>query len=211
VTEQVTAQALVDAAEGRFAADGFDGASLRAVMRDADADPGSIHYHFGGRESLGAAVLDRVLRPLNDRRLELLDAATAESAGAAVSLDRLVEALIRPDVEAAIDLSGRGGGRAQLVGMIYLDRATFVQDEVAKHFSPTAQRFIPHLMRALPDIAGAVVSWRVRWFVFGVLGALLSDEAALQELHPDELVERLVLAASAALAASVSKEGPLWK
>jgi len=40
--------ALLDAAEREFAGGGFDGGSLRSIMREADVDPGAIHYHFGG-------------------------------------------------------------------------------------------------------------------------------------------------------------------
>ncbi|MCK5891789.1 TetR family transcriptional regulator [Aeromicrobium sp.] len=35
--------ALLDAAEREFAGGGFDGGSLRSIMREADADPGAIY------------------------------------------------------------------------------------------------------------------------------------------------------------------------
>jgi len=211
MTEQVTAAALIDAAMPQFAAKGFDGASLRAVMRGAQADPGSIHYHFGSRESLAVAVLERVLGPLNCRRLELLADAIADAPVGGVSLQRLIHAIVRPDVDAAFDLDGHDNGQGRLIGMIYLDRAVFVQDEVAKHFAPVAEQFMPHLNAALPNIPAHTLSWRVRWFVFGVLGAQLSDAQAFRELTPINLVARLVASASAALAAPVSEEGPKWK
>ena len=65
-------------AEAEFASAGFQHGSLRKIMREAGVDPGAVHYHFGGREALAAAVLDRILAPLNARRLELLDAAVAK-------------------------------------------------------------------------------------------------------------------------------------
>lgn len=40
--------ALLDAAEREIAGGGFEGGSLRSIMREADVDPGAIHYHFGG-------------------------------------------------------------------------------------------------------------------------------------------------------------------
>ena len=44
--------ALINAAEEEFANAGFDAASLRKIMRAAGADPGAIHYHFGGCDAL---------------------------------------------------------------------------------------------------------------------------------------------------------------
>lgn len=175
-----TAAALVDAAEAGFARDGFEGASLRAVMRAAGADPGAVHYHFKGREGLAAAVLDRILDPLNGRRLELL-AEAEERAGVGrgaqpVPLAELVEALIRPDLEVAADLDRRGSGRARLVAAMYLHPAAFVRAKVEAHFGPVAARFMPHLVIAVPHVEAEILAWRIRWCVFGTVGALLSDE-----------------------------------
>lgn len=198
-----TAAALLDAAEQHFADDGFDRASLRAVMRAAGTDPGSIHYHFGGRPELAAAVLDRFLAPLNARRLELLELAIddADHDGTIVSPDRLVDALVRPDVEVATDLDGRGPGRARLVGSIYLAPATYVTERVEAHFGPVAARFQPELARSLPHVAAEVMAWRVRWIVFGTLGAVLSDPQEPSRRSVDDLLDRLVTDLTAALAA----------
>jgi len=46
-----------------------------------------------------------------------------------------------------------------------------------------------------------VISWRVRWCVFGTLGALLTHESAPFERAADDLVPELVRTLSAALAA----------
>lgn len=190
--------ALLDAAEAEFAEAGFHTASLRKIMRAAGADPGAVHYHFGGREALSRAVLDRVLAPLNARRLELLDVAVATGEP---SLDQLVEALIRPDIETAQLLHSRSPGRARLIGAIYVHPAEFVGATVARHFAPVADAFRPHLERALPRLAFPVIGWRVRWCVFGTVGALLSDASAAFDGGPDSLVAKLVQPLAGALAA----------
>lgn len=197
-----TAEALVDAAEALFAEDGFEGASLRAVMRAAGSDPGAVHYHFRGRQGLAAAVLDRVLGPLNTRRLELLATAEAESINPGpVPLDRLVEAIVRPDIEVATGLDERDRGRARLVGAIYINPASFVSERVEQHFGPVAERFMPHLVAAAPHVPPDLLSWRIRWSVFGVVGALLSDPDEPFLVEPEELIDRLVATGAAAVAA----------
>jgi AcrR family transcriptional regulator len=190
--------ALLDAAEAEFADAGFDTGSLRKIMRSAGADPGSIHYHFGSREALADAVLTRLLVPLNARRRDLLDRAVAPGDP---SLVQLVDALVRPDVEMAHALQARSPGRARLVGAVYLRPGDFVETRVAAHFAPVAEAFRPHLERALPHLPFPVIAWRVRWCVFGVVGALLTHASAPFERDADGLMAELVRTLAAALAA----------
>ena len=145
--------ALLDAAEDEFADTGFEVGSLRKIMRRAGADPGAVHYHFGSREALTEAVLDRVLAPLNRQRLQLLDHALAHPDDPpSPTSPQLVEALIRPDIETAHRLHGRSPGRARLIAAIYLRPADFVESTVAAHFAPVAEAFGPHLRAALPHV-----------------------------------------------------------
>ncbi|MEZ5411088.1 MAG: TetR family transcriptional regulator [Acidimicrobiales bacterium] len=190
--------ALLDAAEAEFADAGFATGSLRRIMREAGTDPGAVHYHFGGRAALTEAVLTRLLVPLNDRRRELLTRAV--EAGAP-GLAELMEALVRPDVETAHALEARSPGRARLIGAIYLRPADFVESTVAAHFAPVAEAFRPHLEAALPHVPFPVIAWRVRWCVFGTVGALLADASAPFDRPPDALTGELVSVLSAALAA----------
>jgi AcrR family transcriptional regulator len=191
-------EALLEAAEAEFAATGIETGSLRKIMRAAGADPGAVHYHFGGRERLAEAVLTRILLPLNERRCELLDLATE---GRKPTLGSLVEALIRPDIETAHVLHSRSPGRARLIGAVYLRPADFVEGTVAAHFAPVAEAFRPHLESALPGVPFPVIGWRIRWCVFGTIGALLSHDSAPFERDLEDLVTELVRTLSAALRA----------
>ena len=190
--------ALLGAAEAEFASAGIETGSLRRIMREAGADPGAIHYHFGGREALAAAVLDRILAPLNARRLELLAGAVAS--GQPV-VSQLIDALIRPDIETAHTLHGQSPGRARLIGAIYTRPSDFVAATVAAHFAPIADAFRPHLEAALPHLSFGDIAWRIRWCVFGIVGALLTDETAPFERPADDLIDELVRTLAASLAA----------
>jgi AcrR family transcriptional regulator len=172
-------------------------------MRDANCDPGAVHYHFGGREALAAAVLDRTLVPLNNRRLELL---TELDERGRLSVAALVEALIRPDVEAAQALEGRGRGRARLIGAIYLYPAAFVTKHIEQRFGVVADRFHPYLIATVPAVAPDVLAWRIRWCLFGTLGALLTDPNEILAAKPDELIHRFVTTIAPAIAAPTKLE-----
>ena len=52
-----TRGAIVEAAKRVFAAKGYDGASLRAIAREAGVDPALVHHYFDGKASLFVAAM----------------------------------------------------------------------------------------------------------------------------------------------------------
>ena len=48
---------IVEAAKRVFAAKGYDGASLRAVAREAEVDPALVHHYFDGKADLFVAAM----------------------------------------------------------------------------------------------------------------------------------------------------------
>ncbi|WP_320778423.1 TetR family transcriptional regulator [Streptomyces sp. CRN 30] len=57
-----TRGAILAAARERFAADGYERATIRAIARDAGIDPSMVMRYYGSKEGLFAAVLDVDLR-----------------------------------------------------------------------------------------------------------------------------------------------------
>lgn len=77
---------LIEAARQQFARVGFDAASVRDITARAHANLGAITYHFGSKEALYYAVVERFAVPIADRI-----AAIAEEPGR--PLDRLAKAV----------------------------------------------------------------------------------------------------------------------
>ncbi len=71
-----TRDAILDAARKRFAAHGYDGATIRGIAADAGVDPALVHHFFGTKERLFAAAVRLPLVPG-----ELISSALAASAG----------------------------------------------------------------------------------------------------------------------------------
>jgi AcrR family transcriptional regulator len=82
-----TRDALIRAGRDLFARHGFDGASVRAITRQAGTNLGAITYHFGSKRALFEAVMAGVVQPARER----LQAATQ---GPGSPLER-VEAMVR--------------------------------------------------------------------------------------------------------------------
>ncbi len=52
-----TREAILEAARGRFADHGYDGATIRAIAADAGVDPALVHHFYGTKERLFVAAM----------------------------------------------------------------------------------------------------------------------------------------------------------
>lgn len=67
-------------AERLFAEFGIDGVSIRQIAAEAgQRNPAAVNYHFGDKESLVQAILERHAKPINERRRAMLDAFDASN------------------------------------------------------------------------------------------------------------------------------------
>ena len=57
---QVTRAHLIDVATRLFAAHGYDGTSIEAVLADSGVSRGSLYHHFPGKDALFLAVMEAV-------------------------------------------------------------------------------------------------------------------------------------------------------
>jgi AcrR family transcriptional regulator len=57
-TGAATRSRILDAARTRFARDGYEHATMRAIAADAQVDPGMVHYFFGRKDQLFAAAMN---------------------------------------------------------------------------------------------------------------------------------------------------------
>lgn len=97
-----TRESLVRAAAELFAEQGVDGARSRDILKAAgQGNDSAIGYHFGSRQGLLEAVLDRHIERME--RTRTADLAGLDGAGPRL----LVEALVRPTAEELLTPDGR--------------------------------------------------------------------------------------------------------
>ncbi len=72
VTTIDTKEQILNVAEGQFAEKGFSGTTLRGVIREAEVNIAAIHYHFGSKEELFIAVVQRVAKQVVQSQLQQL-------------------------------------------------------------------------------------------------------------------------------------------
>jgi len=94
-----TREKLIDEAARAFAAHGVYGASLVDITRRAgQRNRGALHYHFGSRNGVLCAVLERHVDFLARREGELLEVALTRPAH---DVESVVDAIVRPATELA--------------------------------------------------------------------------------------------------------------
>ena len=202
-----TKQRILDAAERLFAAHGFAGTSLRAVIKEAGVNLAAVHYHFGTKEDLLRAVLSRIVVRVNRERLEMLEQVEAAAGEEPPSLEGILEAYLAPGLRAVEDLGERGIVITRFLGRSYTEPTELVQALVREQFEELGQRFTEALGRALPHLSEAELYWRFK-LVVGVMTYIQADagqsDAYAEDLSDvDGTVRRLVAFLAAGLRAPV--------
>jgi AcrR family transcriptional regulator len=71
---RVTRQLLLDAAEALFAANGFDGTSIRDITAKANRNTAAVNYFFGDKRELYEELFRLRLGEIRDSRLKAIEA-----------------------------------------------------------------------------------------------------------------------------------------
>jgi AcrR family transcriptional regulator len=190
-----TREALLDAAEALFAAEGIENVSLAAITRLAgQRNGGAIHYHFGGRDGLLAAILDRHEAVLDEIRMNAL--IESRRSGPVT-----VEALARVSIEPLAGRLESATGRSFLA----IQRNRLVKSGGSWNFRSTTMRLVVAETQALISDRGfdeAEQAERIRLVTQLVIHRLAdrSREETLKTTTPRTLViETLVSAATSIL------------
>lgn len=202
-----TRDKLLDAATKAFAEHGVRNASLLDITRQAgQRNRGALHYHFGSRDGVLAAVLERHVGFLAEREGELL-AAALKSPDDEVA--PVVEAIVRPAVELA-----ESGWRGRCCLLIIAELA----EEDPRDLAPEVEAALAHtgghavyaaLADRMPSMPDAVQQERLALITVFVLRSV-ADRARLlgrrrkgrPQLDHDAFVDNLVAMVAAAVAAA---------
>lgn len=197
-----TKERILDAAERLFADFGYRATSLRDITSEAGVNLASVNYHFGSKEALLTALLERKFAPVNRRRIELLEALEA-STGGAKDLPELVRAFLSPPFEQHCDKPEDRRKLLRLVGRIHAETED-VREAFAALFEPTMLRFRTAFQRALPDVDPDEVEWRTHFLVGSMAFTMMWCESFVSDTardpDPHEMLESLIQFGTAGLA-----------
>jgi AcrR family transcriptional regulator len=191
-----TKHALLDAAERLFASQGIQETTLRAITQEADANLASVNYHFGSKDGLIRAVLDRRIQPMNDERLRLLDSYEAQAGDRPVQLESVVHAFVAP----AFRLGDSDSQTfAAMLGRLHFERDDNLQALLHQSFEQVIERFFRALSRSLPELSKRQLIYRFH-FAVGAMAMTVTNShmivrnsrGLITSIDPQNTIDRLV-------------------
>jgi AcrR family transcriptional regulator len=207
---QDTKERILDVAERLFAEQGFEQTSLRALTAEAAVNLAAVHYHFGSKERLFEAVLQRLLEPVNQKRLALLAPLEARNPP---PLEPLIDAFVGPPLRLA-DHEFRRPTACLLLGRCWTSPDDEMRSLLLRLFGSVLDRFVAAFSRALPHLPPHEVLWRI-FFMVGLMAHTMTvgrhlaviSRGACDPSRTDETVARIVQAVAAAMRAPVPEFG----
>jgi AcrR family transcriptional regulator len=202
VVEESTPVRLLDAAERLVGEHGVNAVSLRSINAAAGSNVAAAHYHFGSKEALVRAALDRRMSVLAEQRFEQLavvehDPAPPVRAVAAV--------FVRPLCELAADPAG--GRYVRFLDALYRggDEWLGVLDAA---FAPQWDRIAPVLARATPRLDDHRRAMRVSLASETMLRMLADSARYAGDLDPETYRDEVIDVFTAIVAGPCTQEAP---
>jgi AcrR family transcriptional regulator len=156
-----TSAAIMKAAERHFLDKGFHGTKIEDVATDADVATGSIYVHFGSKEGLYLALIERALKVEEGYLAEAFDASKTPA-------DRLIAA-----GDAYLRFYVEHPGYFRMLAFPYFDtRPKAKADPVAARVAQLAEAQVARLADAIGEAVEAglireVDPWRAAKFMWG--------------------------------------------
>ena len=195
-----TREAILDAAEAAFVESGYSGASIRTISAAAGVQKALAYYHFGSKEDLFRAVIERRA----DDNVAGLRSALEEALQVGGTKQARVEALIRaflaPVVERAMQ---RGEGWRNYirllaqVGCLPQQQENFVVP-VNERYDAVVTDYIAELRKLLPQMKDVDVHWGFYFLQATIANAIIEtgmvdrqSEGKCKSSDLDTIVEKM--------------------
>jgi AcrR family transcriptional regulator len=190
-----TKEQIISVAKRLFAERGFAGTTLRNVIGEADVNLAAVHYHFGSKEELFRAVVQRFARPIVEQELALLK--QLQAGGRVPSVEELLTALLKPCLEFLAQDKEFLLVHTQFMGRCWAEPEP-LKSIVEREFAAPREAFLDVLQRVLPEQSRSQLVWKLDL----VIAALVRVEseagqplALLQSTDPESVqvaIDRLV-------------------
>lgn len=175
-----TRERILDAAEHLFAQRGYEGVTVRQIMKDAGADVALAYYHFDSKRGLFDAVLMRRAETLNAVRLSALEELEQRYPDDSPSVDEIIGAFTHPLLELLAEDPEKWRDYYALVAQVN-NSPEWGGELMTRYFDPLVRRFIEALRHALPDCDEDELYWSYH-FLSGALTLTFAQTGRLDNL-----------------------------
>ena len=170
--------AILDAAERTFAEFGFDGASLRQIVKSAKANLATVYYHFHSKEGLLEAVYRRAFGPVHAEHLRDLERLRREANGHPVPLEKLLQAMLLPPLRLAA-CPVKGATIMQLIGRAVTDPNPQRQELWRRQHQEARDAYLAAIHQSAPQLSNEDLWWRFE-FVWGAFVFVFCNHSRIE-------------------------------
>jgi AcrR family transcriptional regulator len=170
---------ILDAAETAFADSGYNGASMRDIVREARVNVATVYYYFGSKNGLMEAVLKRRFGPLRREHLDLLRKFELEAKGSPLAVEKILEAMLLPPLQLLATSRAKRQAVTRLLGRIVTEPDAQTQEILRSHRSEMRAAFLKALRASLPECAASDLQWRME-LVWGALAFILCNPGTIR-------------------------------
>lgn len=214
-----TRAALLDAAERLFSENGVEGTSVRDIIKAAGANLGAINYHFGTKDRLALEVFARRIQPVNRDRIARLDALERSAGPDKITLEQILDALIRPVMEGDGHDVKSCENLMRLISRSFQEPNPEVKKFVEEQFVEVVRRFDAAILRVIPTLPQGELFWRMcflhgalhqgmsKWLLFDQMPHTVFNPAATKPSR-EGLIQSLIIFMAAGLSAAVPSPQP---
>ncbi len=139
---------ILETAERLFAVHGADKTTLRQISSLAGVNLAAVNYHFGSKAELISALLSRVLDPVLERQIAMLEDVETRGGDGLPDLEGIIRAFITP----AFEFSRSGFDKHSFFENLFRadgDEMRF-KSQISRSLAKIHRHFLPALQRALP-------------------------------------------------------------
>lgn len=160
-----TVNRILDAAEMLFSWKGFYGVSLRDIASEAGVKLALTHYHFGSKENLFGAIIERRAAD----HVARIETALAEALKTEGTKREKREAILRALIATIVDRAVRGGPGWRNYVRLLAFVANHPQEEdyvspFRNHYDHVIRDFVAALARLHPEMTMPDVQWGFFFF-----------------------------------------------
>ena len=170
---------ILDAAETAFADGGYNGASMRDIVRGAGVNLATVYYYFGSKNGLMEAVLKRRFGPLRQEHLDILEQFERDAKGRPLSVEKILEAMLMPPLRLLAAPAAKRQAVTRLMGRIVVEPDAKTQQILRSQRCEVRAAFLKALRASLPKARPAELQWRME-FVWGALAFILCNPRSIE-------------------------------
>ncbi|MBY0358842.1 MAG: TetR/AcrR family transcriptional regulator [Candidatus Obscuribacterales bacterium] len=185
---------ILDVAERHFAIYGFAGTTLRGIIKEADVNVAAVAYHFGSKEDLYSAVIERFAKPVVEEQLSRL---RKEIVKRNVKLTNILTAFYEPPIALIKSMGKRGATLSLFLGRCQTEQEP-IYSMIDKHFAPCRDQFLLAMRQVLPGLSKKDYHWNFE-FMLSLIVCFLTRQQVISKRYTanenwqvDDVVSRLV-------------------